>query len=161
MILQASIGLEITEVFLLSTVKFFFAVPLALKQGLSYWQTVITTTSGGLVGIFLFYYLSPGIMKFLNFLYHGIRQILGFNDLRLSYKKKKHFTRRNKFIVKLRGKLGVFGIVAFTPILLSIPLGAILANKYYRHNKLILPFLCASVLTWSLLLTTAFFFNYL
>ncbi len=146
----------------MSTVKFFFSVPLALGLGFTYWQTVCTTIIGGCTGVFLFYYLSPAIMKVLDFLVHGFMKIFGIKRKPHHKRKtKRKFTQRNKFIVKLRGKLGMFGIVAFTPVILSIPLGSILANKYYGDHKFILPSLCLSVIAWSLLLTTAFFFGYI
>lgn len=162
MLLQIPIYIKHIEVLLMSMVKFFFSVPLALNIGFTYWQTIFTTTFGGVMGVLIFYYLSPAIMKILYYLYHGIRKLLGLEDLRHRHKKnKKKFTRRNKFIIKLRGKLGMFGIVAFTPVIFSIPFGSILANKYYGEHKFILPFLCLSVLAWSFILTTAFFFNYI
>ena len=154
------LSLKIIEVILLSTVKFFFSIPLSLGLGFSYWQTILLTTSGGITGTIIFYFLTPLVVRIINFIYHGIRRLLGLRDKRHQPKRKrKKFTRRNKNIIKIRGSMGMFGVVAFTPVFLSIPLGSILANKYYGNHRFILFFLCLSVACWSVMVTSAFYFN--
>jgi hypothetical protein len=49
---------------------------------------------------------------------------------------------------------GLRGLAALTPILLSIPLGTILAAKYFRHDRRTVPLLLSSVLIWSVVLSS-------
>ena len=48
---------------------------------------------------------------------------------------KKKFTRMNKFIVKIKGSLGIVGISFWAPFFLSIPIGSIVTAKFYGENK--------------------------
>jgi hypothetical protein len=59
---------------------------------------------------------------------------------------------------KIRNKYGLLGIIILTPILLSIPLGTMLANRYYSTKKRIPLYLIISVICWSFILTSFFSF---
>ena len=146
----------------ISSIKFLIAPPISFEIGLSFLQTWITTTLGGLAGVLFFFFLSKGIIvMYRRFLAAIVKQYLTYictyvrqHDL-LPKPKKRIFTYRNKAIVRMRRRYGLLGIIILTPILLSIPLGTFLAIKYYPRQKNLLAYLSLSVMVWSLLMSSA------
>ena len=126
---------------LLSGIKFFFSPSTTYLSGYSFIETLGITISGGVIGILIFFYFG----EFLKYLFSGIR---------FSKKEKKTFTKSTRRIVSIKSKYGLIGLAILTPVLLSIPLGSLLAAKYFDHDKRTLPFLILSVVLWSLLLTS-------
>lgn len=146
----------------ISSIKFLFAPLLSFEIGLSFVQTWITTTIGGVSGVLFFFFLSKGIISlyqrffavhvsmFINHMSTYVRQ-----QKLLPRPKKRIFTYRNKSLVKIRRRYGLLGIIILTPVLLSIPLGTFLAIKYYPEQKNILTYLSLSVIVWSFLMSSA------
>ena len=66
------------------------------------------------------------------------------------------FTTRNKIIVKMRKRYGMWGLVILSPIILSIPVGALLGNKYFRHNHHFIPYMILSIVVWGIASVTLF-----
>ncbi|NOX47468.1 MAG: hypothetical protein GXO89_10890, partial [Chlorobi bacterium] len=140
---------KLLQILVLSGVKFIFAPLISIGYGFNYFQTVIITTIGGIFGFLFFYYLSRWIIQQYNrlcpivFSYftgntiERAKQILNCGET----KKKKAFSRRNRKIVSIRKKYGFAGIVLLTPVLLSIPIGAFLAQKYYSKRSNVLVYL--------------------
>jgi len=146
----------------ISSIKFLIAPPLSFEIGLSFLQTWITTTIGGIAGVLFFFFLSKGIIvlyqRFLaaivsEFIHH-ISTYIRQQDLLLK-PKRRIFTYRNKSLVRIRRRYGLVGIIILTPILLSIPLGTFLAIKYYPRQKNLLAYLSLSVMVWSFLMSSA------
>ncbi|MGQ0828154.1 MAG: hypothetical protein ACT4ON_07155 [Bacteroidota bacterium] len=135
---------EILSVFLLSTVKFVFgAVPLALGLGFSFFETVFITSIGGFVGVLTFVFLSDFIIKRIK---ERIQKKYAENPNRIPNKK---FTKKNKTIVYVKNKFGIIGICLLTPLLLSIPLGCLLAVRYFNDKQKIIAYMFGSILFWS------------
>lgn len=152
-------------VLLISTVKFFFAPFLSIGYGFNYIETVTITTIGGITGVFFFYYLSKWVIKLFNTYsprvisyFAGADAKRKLEKLNNKKQKRKKFTRKNKFIINFRNKYGFTGIIILTPILLSIPIGAFLAQKYYSENSYVLALLSISVVVWSFLISSIYFF---
>ncbi len=161
------IGLKIfklLQVLIVSGIKFLFAPLISIGYGFNYIQTALTTALGGILGILFFYFLSKWI----------IRQYYRFSPTIFSYftgekversekilsqelNQKKKFTSKNKLIVNIRNKYGFFGIIVFTPVLLSIPLGAFLARKYYSGRSHTLIYMSISAVIWSFFISSIFF----
>lgn len=149
---------KIIQVFLLATVKYVITFPFALLIGLNFVQTLIAVTLGGIAGFFFFYYLSGYAIKrlhhFKTFLRrHTPRPLrIKFRQL-LNWRKKvtgeRVFSKRNRLIVSFRSKFGLLGIVVLSPVILSIPLGAFLLNKYYSNHKMAKPYMVLSILSWT------------
>ena len=136
---------EIVSVFLLSTVKFVFGgVPLALGLGFSFFKAVTVTSSGGFVGVIFFVFLSEKLISNVKKLKEKSR----IPDIQLS--SKKIFTRKNKIIVNVKHRFGLLGIAFLTPLLLSIPVGCYVAVRYFKNRHLILVYMFASILFWSI-----------
>lgn len=57
-------------------------------------------------------------------------------------------------MVKVKHRVGIVGMALITPTILSIPIGAVVSAKFFKHNPWMLPALLLSVFLWALLLTT-------
>ena len=150
--------LKIIQVFLLASVKYVITFPYALIIGLNFEQTLISVTLGGLVGFFFFYHFSGYAIKRFHHVKTFMRRHVPLS-IRLKYRQlvtwrkgvtgERIFSRRNRFIVRFRSKFGLPGIVILSPILLSIPIGAFLLNKYYSKHKFAMPYMVLSILSWT------------
>lgn len=153
--------LKILIVFAVSSIKFLFAPALSFGMGLNFIQTFLSTTSGGIVGVVIFFFLSRWIIqlysKYFIFYFHTFKTALyRFMKVKLpAFTPARRFTKRNRLIIKIVRKYGLFGIVALTPVLLSIPVGTFLATRYYSANRYLLVYLSGSVLFWSLFMSSA------
>jgi hypothetical protein len=136
--------IKLATVFALSTVKFFIMLfSSRTLLDLSFWQAFFTISAGGLFGVISFYYLSGLIIA-------AFSRITIFKRKKKHNKSKKIFTRRNKFIVKLKTKYGLYGLALLTPALLSIPVGVFIIRKYYGRNRFALPITCLAIVVWSI-----------
>jgi len=153
---------KIVHVAILASVKYFFTLPYALFIGLEYKQAIIAVLSGGIGGFLFFYYLSKPVLLGIDRLGPFICQMMpGFIKTRyqifcqkkLTKMPVKIFTRRNRLIAKLRNTYGFWGIIIATPFILTIPLGAFLASKYYSKRKQTVPFMIMSIVGWAAILS--------
>jgi hypothetical protein len=153
--------LKILIVFAVSSIKFLIAPALGFSMGLNFVQTLLSTTAGGISGVFVFFFLSRWFLvlysRYFAEYMHKIRvKIYTFLNKEIPiFIPAKKFTKRNRLIVKVVRKYGLVGIVVLTPIFLSIPLGTFLATRYYSANRFLLVYLCGSVLFWSLFMSSA------
>ncbi|GAB4253851.1 MAG: hypothetical protein Kow0079_09740 [Vicingaceae bacterium] len=133
--------IEILVLLLLSATKFAFAATyLLFDKGFGYWHTVLILLSGGITGVFIFYFLGSWITT-------------KYYQYKKNSTPKKRFTKFNRFLVKIKYSYGIYGIAFLTPILLSIPVGSIVLSRYfYNDKKRNIGMLIVSVLFWSLAL---------
>jgi len=149
---------KIVQVFLLATVKYVLTFPYALLIGLNFQQTLISVTMGGIVGFIFFYHFSGFAIK----QFHHVKTFLWKHSpmsIRIKYRRlvgwrkgvtgEKVFTKRSRMIVKFRSKYGLLGIIVASPIILSLPIGAFLLNKYYPKHKMALSYMILSILSWT------------
>ena len=133
-------------VILSATWKFAATFPIAVYAfKMSFFETILYTNIGGLLGILFFTLLSKGLLKMFDALW----------PKKWRYKKKHHktFTKRNRRLVILKKKYGLPGIVILTPVLLSIPVGVFLNTKYYGKQKSSYLFLFLGQIVWSFIYT--------
>ena len=149
---------KIIQVFLLATVKFVLTFPYALLIGLNFQQTLFSVTLGGIAGFIFFYHFSGFAIKQFHhvktFLWkhspHPVkRKYRTIVERRKKLTGEKVFTRRNRLIVKFRSRYGLLGIIVASPIILSLPIGAFLINKYYPRHKMALSYMILSILSWA------------
>lgn len=153
--------LKILHVVLLASIKYFVTLPYAMMIGLDYLPAVIAVLAGGIGGFILFYYLSRPIIRFFiqnrvcicNLFPSFVKRRYSLYCERRKQLRKKIFTRKNRFIVKLKTQYGFWGIIITTPVILTIPVGAFLASKYYSNRKLLIPYMILSIVGWTALLT--------
>ena len=130
----------------MSAIKFFAAPFLAKTFGFTYLETILFTTLGGVLGVFLFFNLGSRIVHFFPNFFKPVNT------------KRKIFTKKNKFYVKLIRNYGLFGIAIFSPILISIPVGSFLAARFFENQKtMALAIMFAAVLIWSVSISTFLF----
>lgn len=135
---------KILSVFLACTVAFGkLGMPAAVVLfNYNFYKVFIVTVLGGITGNIFFTNLSAAILKWV----HNYR--LKKNKIH----SKKIFTRFNRRIIKLKNRFGLAGIAAITPVLLSTPLGAFLAERFFRDKGKIIIYLSISNIFWSITL---------
>ncbi len=127
--------LKILSVISVSSFKHtFLGIPLAAGYGYNLLEVTLYTALGGTIGLIGFMYFS----KFVLYWYK-----------RFFPKKRRKFTRMNRFIVRVRQRFGLYGIAFITPPLLSIPIGTLIASSIYSNKKRVFLFLFTSILFWS------------
>jgi hypothetical protein len=149
--------LKIIQVFLLASVKYFLTFPYAILIGLNFKQTLIAVTLGGIAGFFFFYYFSGFALDRIHHLKTFLRKYIPISvrvyrhllSWRRNVTGEKVFSKRSRFIVRFRSRFGLPGIVILSPVILSIPIGAFLLNKYYSKHKFAMPYMVLSILSWT------------
>lgn len=148
-------GLDVIAMFIASAFKFAFALPTALALGYTYGETLLITLPGGVFGVLFFYFASTRLMEWTRRrkLYNDLMKIRQGKEVHHRY-----FNRFNKFIIKVKQRVGILGIAAITPTVLGIPLGVIIAAKFFKHQKFTLPILIVSVVLWGFAVTTFLYY---
>ena len=137
-------------VFLVSSIKFLIAPPVAMSV-LSYWECIIVTSAGGITGVTFFYFMANLLFK------RNARKRKEKEEKLISQGIiviRKKFTRGNKFIVRTKRTFGLWGLACITPAIISIPIGSVLLARFYPNAKYTLPVIYAVVIGWSFLLTS-------
>jgi hypothetical protein len=147
-----------------SSIKFLFAPPLSFCVGFNFLQTWAFTSVGGVTGVLVFFFLGRFMLKIYAKYYreafkdkiHALADRIGKLHLaeRLLPKNPKIFSWQNKLIARIRMRWGFIGIIVLTPVLFSIPIGTLLAISLYSDRKYLPVYLSASVVVWSLLLSS-------
>jgi len=145
---------QILFVILFSSVKFFLVPPIAILQyKFPILNAILYTSLGGIIGIFVFYFLSKEVMIAWQFI------VLYFRRKHKHHKQhpKPKFTNFSRRIVRLKNNWGLYGLAILTPCVLSIPFGTFIAARFFPGKYTIL-LLCISVILWSLLLNTGYYY---
>ena len=129
--------------FTLSMIKFMFAPFGGPAMKLNFLETYLSCVSGAFVAAFIFYFSS----EFFMIRAHNKRKALLHasitNGTPLKYKPK--FTRFNKLIVRLKRRLGIYGIAFYAPLFLSVPVGSIVTAKFYGKEKRTFPLILLGI----------------
>lgn len=122
----------------LASVKYMF-VPfygMAVVQ-LSFWETYLSMLIGGVLAAFLFFKFTYRLLernRNKRFMRREKALAMGFE-----YFEPRRFTRTNKWVVRVRRKFGFFVCVFFFPFLLSVPVGTLIATKFYGKKTFFFP----------------------
>ncbi len=140
--LQMTSILKILSVFFTCTVLFCKAgVPAALLLFKDDFITFfVVCTAGGITGNVVFTNLSAILLKKI----HAYRAKKGLIH------KKPIFTRFNRRVISIKNRFGLLGLATITPLVLSTPLGAFLAERFFKDKKRIIIYLSISVVFWEL-----------
>jgi polyferredoxin len=151
-----------SQVFFLAMIKYFYAPIYGIAIGTAFWPMYFSLISGGVLAFLIYYNISKIWMFYLShfgplvarLLPASWQQNLKRRKVRRLIKKRnrRKFTRRNKILIKFRKNYGMWGIILFTPVLLSLPVGAFLLRKYYRDNPLAIPLAITSIVVEGLIL---------
>jgi hypothetical protein len=141
----------ISTVFFLATFKFMFAPFTGHAIGLPFWETYLSSVCGGVFSATIFYYFSEWILKISQ-----KRKLQKAENGILKAKRK--FTRTNRGIIKVKRSLGIYGICFWAPFFLSVPIGSIIAAKFYGKEPKTFPLIIVGMFLNALLMS---FFAYL
>ena len=160
--------LKILNVLLLSTVKYFYTPFYAHMIGLDFWGTAITMIAGGVIGFLIYYHISKIVIISSRHIKPMARKVLPlqisnqyrrFRDKRrLRRRNKRKFTWRNRMLVKLGKNYGMYAIIVFTPILISLILGAFLLRRYYNDRREAVPLMIISIIVEGALLVVGYWY---
>jgi len=114
-------------------------------------MALLSSCTGAIFGTVVFTYLFAGILKWWD----------KFKD---KYFKSKHpkkvFTKFNRRVIQIKRRFGLTGIALLTPIFLSIPIGAFLAERFYKDKRKVIIYLSVSAIFWCITLYFIFLFFY-
>ncbi len=117
----------------------------------NYALALLSSCTGAVFGSIVFTYLFAGILKWWNNLKEGMFS---------SKHPKKVFTKFNRRVIRIKHRFGLTGIAILTPIFLSIPIGAFLAERFYKDKKKVILYLSISAIGWCVILYFLFLFFY-
>ncbi len=128
---------EYLAVALASTFKFVGGPVAGISLGLSLLETTLCSAAGMMLTVFLITYgNSWGRKLFHSPLFRGWRQSRW--GKRMAPKERKRFTRMNRLGVKVKSKLGLWGLALLTPFLFTPILGTFLAIRFRFPKREIL-----------------------
>jgi len=134
---------KILSVFLTCSFAFKIGFPTAVMVfKYNFLMTMLVACGGGIAGNIFFTYLSAAIIKAIH----------DFRIKRNLIHRKRIFTSFNRRVIRVKQRFGLAGIAFITPILLSTPLGAFLAERFFKDKKKIILYLSAATLFWGLAL---------
>jgi hypothetical protein len=123
----------ISSIFLVATFKFMFSPFAGPHLGLPFIETYFAAFVGGSFSAAIFYFASDYFMELSHKRKIEKEKILIEKGTPLPVKKK--FTKTNRFVIRLKMKLGKYGICFFAPFLFSVPIGSIIVAKFYGKLK--------------------------
>lgn len=132
--------LKYVAVALTASVKYIFGISAALVAGLNFFETMICTVGGGMIGVFVYLYLWEGILL----VYHKLRPP--------KPKQFKPIGKHRRRILKIIIKYEVVGIALLTPVLLSVPIGTILAASIEKNKWRIKLYMLMSFVLYSVVI---------
>jgi hypothetical protein len=144
------------SVFAVATIKFLFSPFAGIPLGLNFITTYLAAVSGATISSLIFYFGAE-----LLIISTRKKRIQKENEARvkgIELKSKKIFTWGNKITIRLKKKLGKFGICLIAPSLLSIPLGTIIVAKFYGKDKDTFFWVFIGILLSALITTTMAYF---
>ncbi|OFZ55100.1 MAG: hypothetical protein A3D92_04110 [Bacteroidetes bacterium RIFCSPHIGHO2_02_FULL_44_7] len=127
-----------------SIVKFMFTPFSGPAFHFTFIETYIACVAGGIFGAAIFYFSAGFFMRRS----HDARvhKLALLKAQGIPYKLKRKFTRMNKFVVRIKRSLGIVGTSFWAPFFLSVPIGSIIAAKFYGHQKKTFPLIVLGML---------------
>lgn len=126
-----------------AAVKLLASTVVSVGLGFGFWETFLFSSVGGCIGVLVFYRLSDWFIKRALMRRRRLALLDQQGNARIS--SPKVFTRRNRWLIRLKHSSGLRGLAALTPLVLTIPVGSIIAARFFRHDRRTLPALFSSV----------------
>ncbi len=105
-------------------------------------KVFIVSVTSGIFGAIVFTHFSSVILNWWD-------RKFGKKNTR---RKKNIFNKRNRRIIIIKRKFGLAGIAFITPVLLSIPIGSFLGQRFYRNKTKVITYISLSVVFWTLVI---------
>jgi hypothetical protein len=147
---------------LFASVKFLFSPFFAEGMHMNFWESVIATTLGGVLGILAFGFIGEIISdSWKNMIVFLLPVFTKKSKVQAIKHANRKFKWMNRFIVKVKQRLGLFGLAFLSPCLISIPIGAIACMSFFSHRrKEAFLYLFVALAFWSIVLNVgAYFFK--
>ena len=125
----------ILSILLWSSTKFLVGSGIALAT-LNPLEGAITTTIGGVAGVIVWVFFGHGLKSL------WLKKVGRQKGARV-------FSRRNRFLVKLKNKGGLWLIALLTPGILSIPVGCLVSITMEQDRFKVIRIQSISILLWS------------
>ena len=118
----------------------------------NYFMALLSSCCGAVFGTIVFTYFFAAIIKWWE----------RFKESWFGKKhhKKKVFTKFNRRIITVKHRFGLTGIAIITPVLLSIPIGAFLAERFYKDKQKVIIYLSISGIAWCFIFYFSFLYFY-
>jgi hypothetical protein len=127
----------------LSIIKYLIGVTFALKW-LNPIEGFLSTTIGSGISVLIYVYGGTELTRFFR-----ERKIRRQGD---KYKKPLIFTKKNRFLVKIR-KNGGLPLVAFlSPVVISLTVGCLLAITFIHNRPKIVTYMIISIFIWGIMI---------
>lgn len=142
--------LKIVTVFL-SCVFFFgkLGVPSAiLFFKFNFLKVFVVTVASGCFSNVIFTFFSAALLKWWD----------AYKEKKKLFSNKKIFTKTNRRIISVKNRFGLRGLAFITPIFPGIPVGAFLAERFYKDKFKVIMYLNISVAFWSVCIYFLFYF---
>ncbi|MCD6019954.1 MAG: hypothetical protein K0S53_3075 [Bacteroidetes bacterium] len=117
----------------------------------NYFMALLSSCFGAILGTVVFTYVFAGLLKWWERVRAGM-----FTPKH----PKKIFTKFNRRVIRVKNRFGLTGIALLTPILLSIPIGAFLAERFYKHKGKVILYLSVASVFWCFTLYFSFLYFY-
>jgi hypothetical protein len=114
----------------------------------NFFKVFVVTVSSGCFSNVIFTYFSAAILKWWN----------NYKDRKNLFSKKKVFTKANRRIIRIKKRFGLAGLAFITPIFPGIPIGAFIAERFYKDKFRVIMFLNGGVVFWSIAIYLLFYF---
>jgi hypothetical protein len=108
-------------------------------------ETLFYTNLGGILGVVVFFYFWDLLIRMWKKYWP--------ERFTIRRRKRKIFTKATRRIVRIKVKYGLPGIAILSPVILSIPIGAYLAAKYYGIRPKTIMILITGQIFWSVIYT--------
>lgn len=122
-------------------------------NGAAFLETFLAAFAGGTFGAAIFYFFSEFMMK-----YAHNRKVKKQEELKrqgiIAIPVKKKFSKTNTFIIRIKQKLGIYGICFWAPFFLSVPIGSIIVAKFYGKQHKTFPLIVLGMAINSLIMTS-------
>ncbi len=129
---------QMVTVLLLCGTKFLMGLGLTFIYDYTFIETMMVSILGGMLGVIFFTYAGQGVNKLW---YHYFPK----KDDKVK------FSRFKRFLVRLRKKYGLMGIAFLTPIILTVPVGAVIASSLVKDKRRIFTPMLVSLIFWTFL----------
>ncbi|MBS1936603.1 MAG: hypothetical protein JSS84_02160 [Bacteroidetes bacterium] len=140
---------HVVTVLMAAVAKFLFSPLVSYKFGHSYMETVMLTSMGGCIGVLIFFPAGSELLEWMR----RRRMRKHAAAIAKGQKPKRAFTRLNRMLIHLKLKYGPQGVAFILTPALSVWLTALVAAKYFRNDRRMLPLLLAAVVAWSFVLS--------
>lgn len=122
-----------------SGIKYLVGFTLALASDFNFFEVLLTTVAGGMLGVVFYLYLWELIVKIKRKFFPSKTKTIRINK----------FTR---FLVKIIKEYEIYGIAFLTPLVLTMPIGTVIASSIEHNKWRIKLFMFISLTFWTLLL---------